>query len=73
VDERDHAYFGRNRDDSDKIGYIDAKTRAVFGRSYAAEPDVLIAQLAQAEAVGPAQVRLPAGRDRVPGSPGTHA
>jgi alkanesulfonate monooxygenase SsuD/methylene tetrahydromethanopterin reductase-like flavin-dependent oxidoreductase (luciferase family) len=58
VDERDHAYFGRNRDDSDKIGYIDEKTRAVFGRSYAAEPDVLIAQLAQDEAIAEADTLL---------------
>jgi hypothetical protein len=58
VDERDHAYFGRNRDDSDKIGYIDEKTRAVFGRSYAAEPDVLIEQLAQDEAIKEADTLL---------------
>src|SRR5208283_583036 len=44
VDDRDRAYFGRNQD-SDEIGFIDAKTQAIFGRAYAAEPDVLIQQL----------------------------
>ena len=41
VDDRDRAYFGRDARDRDQIGYIDANTRAIFGRSYAAEPDVL--------------------------------
>jgi hypothetical protein len=27
---------------TDQIGFIDAKTQAIFGRTYAAEPDVLI-------------------------------
>ncbi|NED59221.1 LLM class flavin-dependent oxidoreductase, partial [Micromonospora aurantiaca] len=47
----DRAYFGRNADSSDQIGMIDEKTRAVFGRSYAAEPDVLVKQLAADEAI----------------------
>ena len=29
----------------DQFGFIDEKTRAIFGRSYAAEPDVLVEQL----------------------------
>ena len=58
VDERDHAYFGRERSDTDKIGYIDAGTRAVFGRSYAAEPDALVEQLAQDEAIAAADTLL---------------
>ena len=33
--------------DHDQIGYIDANTRAIFGRSYAAEPDVLVKELAR--------------------------
>ena len=45
VDDRDRAYFGGSQDETDKIGYIDENTRAIFGRSYAAEPDVLIEQL----------------------------
>ena len=46
VDDRDRAYFGRDARDQDQIGYIDANTRAIFGRSYAAEPEVLVKQLA---------------------------
>src|SRR6187431_521866 len=43
VNDRDRAYFGRD-ESSDQIGVID-NMRAVFGRSYAAEPDVLVEQL----------------------------
>jgi hypothetical protein len=51
VDDRDRAYFGgRGGDEQDQIGYIDANTRAIFGRSYAAEPEVLVKQLAADEA-----------------------
>ena len=32
-------YFGASRNDSDSVGYLDEKTRAIFGRSYAAERD----------------------------------
>jgi hypothetical protein len=42
VDDRDRAYFGRDARDQDQVGYIDANTRAIFGRSYAAEPHVLV-------------------------------
>ena len=45
IDDRDRAYFGRGGRDEDKIGFLDETTRALFGRSYAAEPDVLIEQL----------------------------
>ncbi len=58
VDERDHAYFGRERHDTDKIGFIDAQTRAVFGRTYAAEPDALVELLAQDTAVAAADTLL---------------
>ncbi|MCE6997330.1 LLM class flavin-dependent oxidoreductase [Saccharothrix sp. S26] len=54
----DHAYFGQDGDSTDKIGYIDADTRAVFGRSYAAEPDVLVGQLAEDEAIAEADTLL---------------
>ncbi|GAA0579648.1 LLM class flavin-dependent oxidoreductase [Actinomadura livida] len=54
----DRAYFGRNTDDSDHIGMIDEKTRAIFGRSYAAEPDVLVKQLAEDEAIQAADTLL---------------
>ncbi|MEU6352676.1 LLM class flavin-dependent oxidoreductase [Streptomyces sp. NPDC047072] len=58
VDDRDRAYFGREGNSKDQIGYIDANTRAIFGRSYAAEPDVLVKQLADDEAVAAADTLL---------------
>ena len=58
VDARDRAYFGSASQDRDKIGFIDEKTRAIFGRSYAAEPDVLIEQLAGDEAIAMADTLL---------------
>ena len=45
IDARDRMYFGNERNEQDQIGLIDEATRAVFGRSYAAEPDVLVEQL----------------------------
>ncbi len=58
VDDRDRAYFARDTNDRDQIGYIDANTRAIFGRSYAAEPDVLVGQLAADEAIAAADTLL---------------
>jgi alkanesulfonate monooxygenase SsuD/methylene tetrahydromethanopterin reductase-like flavin-dependent oxidoreductase (luciferase family) len=57
VNDMDRAYFGRS-DDQDHIGMIDANTRAIFGRSYAAEPDVLIEQLKGDEAIAEADTLL---------------
>jgi alkanesulfonate monooxygenase SsuD/methylene tetrahydromethanopterin reductase-like flavin-dependent oxidoreductase (luciferase family) len=58
VDDRDRAYFGRGGDEADKVGYIDAQTKAIFGRSYAAEPDVLVKQLAEDSAIQAADTLL---------------
>ncbi|HWT60489.1 MAG TPA: LLM class flavin-dependent oxidoreductase [Rhizobium sp.] len=58
VDDRDRAYFGYGNDEDDKIGFIDEKTRAIFGRSYAAEPDILIRQLAEDQAIAEADTLL---------------
>jgi alkanesulfonate monooxygenase SsuD/methylene tetrahydromethanopterin reductase-like flavin-dependent oxidoreductase (luciferase family) len=58
VDDRDRAYFGHEGRDRDQIGYIDANTRAIFGRSYAAEPDVLVRELAADEAIAAADTLL---------------
>jgi alkanesulfonate monooxygenase SsuD/methylene tetrahydromethanopterin reductase-like flavin-dependent oxidoreductase (luciferase family) len=58
VDDRDRMYFGRSGQDSDKVGYIDPQTRAIFGRSYAAEPDVLVEQLAGDTAIQAADTLL---------------
>jgi len=58
VDDRDRAYFGRGGKEQDSIGFIDDKTRAIFGRSYADEPDKLIDQLADDEAIREADTLL---------------
>jgi len=58
VDERDRAYFGRGGHDEDEIGWIDASTRAIFGRSFAAEPDDLVEQLRGDEAIAAADTLL---------------
>ena len=58
MDDRDRTYFGRGREDDDQIGFIDERTRAIFGRSYAAEPDVLIEQLRKDEAIAEADTLL---------------
>jgi alkanesulfonate monooxygenase SsuD/methylene tetrahydromethanopterin reductase-like flavin-dependent oxidoreductase (luciferase family) len=58
VDDRDRAYFGGSGEGEDQIGFIDPQTRAIFGRSYAAEPDALIAQLKEDEAIAEADTLL---------------
>jgi alkanesulfonate monooxygenase SsuD/methylene tetrahydromethanopterin reductase-like flavin-dependent oxidoreductase (luciferase family) len=58
VDDRDRSYFGRDTRDRDHIGFIDANTRAIFGRSYAAEPDALVKELAADEAIAAADTLL---------------
>ena len=58
VDDRDRAYFGRGNQASDQVGYIDAQTKAIFGRSYAAEPDVLVKELAGDTAIQAADTLL---------------
>ncbi|HEM8664561.1 TPA: LLM class flavin-dependent oxidoreductase [Klebsiella aerogenes] len=58
MDDRDRMYFGSSRDNSDSIGFLDEKTRAIFGRSYAAEPDKLVEQLKQDEAIAEADTLL---------------
>ena len=58
VDDRDRAYFGSGEEESDTIGFLGDNTRAIFGRSYAAEPDVLVDQLAKDEAIAEADTVL---------------
>ena len=58
IDDRDRAYFGRGGEEVDQIGFIDEKTRAIFGRSYAAEPDSLVRQLQKDEGVAEADTLL---------------
>ncbi|HEY6859780.1 MAG TPA: LLM class flavin-dependent oxidoreductase [Pseudolabrys sp.] len=57
VDDRDHMYFGGDKSE-DQIGMLSEKERAIFGRSYAAEPDALIGQLKQDEAIAEADTLL---------------
>ncbi|MFZ4831714.1 LLM class flavin-dependent oxidoreductase [Rouxiella sp. Mn2063] len=57
MNQQDRAYFGGSGNQGDQIGYLD-QGRAIFGRSYAAEPDVLIKQLAQDEAIAEADTLL---------------
>jgi alkanesulfonate monooxygenase SsuD/methylene tetrahydromethanopterin reductase-like flavin-dependent oxidoreductase (luciferase family) len=57
VNDLDRAYFGRS-DDQEHVGYIDADTRATFGRTYAAEPDVLVRQLAEDTAIAAADTLM---------------
>lgn len=58
TDDRDRAYFGRGGEDQDQVGFIDPTTQAIFGRSYAAEPDALIEQLKNDEAIAEADTLL---------------
>jgi alkanesulfonate monooxygenase SsuD/methylene tetrahydromethanopterin reductase-like flavin-dependent oxidoreductase (luciferase family) len=58
VDDRDRAYFGRGNQALDQVGYLDAQTKAIFGRSYAAEPDVLVKELAGDTAIQAADTLL---------------
>lgn len=58
VSDQDRAYFIGQRDSQDKFGHIDENTRAVFGRSYTAEPDDLVQQLAEDEAIREADTVL---------------
>jgi alkanesulfonate monooxygenase SsuD/methylene tetrahydromethanopterin reductase-like flavin-dependent oxidoreductase (luciferase family) len=58
MDDRDRAYFGLRNEDEDQVGFLGDNTRAIFGRSYAAEPDELIKQLAQDEAIAEADTLL---------------
>ena len=59
LDERDRRYFGQGSpEEEDKIGFLDENTRAIFGRSYAAEPEILIEQLRKDEAIAEADTLL---------------
>ena len=57
VNDQDRIYFGR-AGDQDKVGMLSATERAIFGRSYAAEPDRLVDQLKGDEAIAEADTLL---------------
>jgi alkanesulfonate monooxygenase SsuD/methylene tetrahydromethanopterin reductase-like flavin-dependent oxidoreductase (luciferase family) len=58
TDDRDRAYFGNPGMEEDQIGFIDERTRAIFGRGYSAEPDALIELLKQDDAIAEADTLL---------------
>jgi alkanesulfonate monooxygenase SsuD/methylene tetrahydromethanopterin reductase-like flavin-dependent oxidoreductase (luciferase family) len=58
VDDRDRMYFGSRNQDEDHVGHIGPGLEAIFGRTYAAEPDTLIEQLKQDEAIAAADTLL---------------
>jgi alkanesulfonate monooxygenase SsuD/methylene tetrahydromethanopterin reductase-like flavin-dependent oxidoreductase (luciferase family) len=58
VNDEDRLYFGQQGNRGDTFGMIEPEKRAVFGRSYAAEPDELVRQLAGDEAIQEADTLL---------------
>ena len=58
VEDRDRMYFGGSGENRDQIGFLGDNSKAIFGRSYAAEPDKLIEQLKQDEAIAEADTLL---------------
>ena len=56
--DQDRMYFGRGGQEQDSIGFLGDDTRAIFGRSYADEPDALIEQLKKDEAIAEADTLL---------------
>ena len=58
MNDLDRTYFGQEGQETDQIGFLDSTTRAVFGRGYAAEPDVLVEQLRKDEAIAEADTLL---------------
>ena len=57
VSDLDRAYFGRESGGRDQVGLLDGG-RARFGKTYAGEPDQLVAELAADEAVASADTLL---------------
>ncbi|HEX7938707.1 MAG TPA: LLM class flavin-dependent oxidoreductase [Gemmatimonadaceae bacterium] len=58
MNDQDRMYFGDRDEQKDSIGFIDGPNRAIFGRSYAAEPHDLIEQLKGDEAIAEADTLL---------------
>ena len=57
VNDLDRAYFGHDTQSRDQVGHIDGGI-ARFGKSYAGEPDQLVKELAEDEAVAAADTLL---------------
>jgi hypothetical protein len=58
VNDQDRYLFGQEANRKDQIGFIESDKRAIFGRSYAAEPQQLIKELAADEAIMEADTLL---------------
>ena len=58
VNDQDRMYFGGSEGDQDHVGYLDERTKATFGRTYAGEPDLLVRQLAEDSAIAAANTLL---------------
>ncbi|RAV27527.1 LLM class flavin-dependent oxidoreductase [Sinomicrobium soli] len=58
VNDQDKYYFGREAERTDKVGVLEGNQRAIFGRSYAAEPEQLVKELARDEAIQEADTLL---------------
>jgi alkanesulfonate monooxygenase SsuD/methylene tetrahydromethanopterin reductase-like flavin-dependent oxidoreductase (luciferase family) len=58
MNDTDRTYFAGSGESRDSIGFIDAQTQAIFGRSYAAEPEALIEQLKADEGIAEADTLL---------------
>ena len=57
MNDKDRMYFGRD-DEKDQVGFLGGSERAIFGRSFAAEPDKLIEQLKGDEGIAAADTLL---------------
>ncbi|MGN6781961.1 MAG: LLM class flavin-dependent oxidoreductase [Marmoricola sp.] len=57
ITDTDRAYFGHDADSTDQVGFLEAGP-ARFGKSYAGEPEQLIRELAEDEAIAAADTLL---------------
>lgn len=58
MNDMDRMYFGQRNENQDQVGMLHGNVRSIFGRSYAAEPDALIKELAQDEAIAEADTLM---------------
>ena len=58
ITDEDRYLFGQQTNSADSIGFIESDKRAIFGKSYAGEPEQLIKELAQDEAIQEADTLL---------------
>src|SRR5271156_3118882 len=58
VSDLDRSYFGPGGEDADQIGYLGEAGRAIFGRGYVAEPELLVEQLRGDQAIAEADTLL---------------